>query len=150
MIHTCLQHVLSDVWEAIRSFAAQELLGPLGIKTLDPKDWAYRPNYVNGLDTTDRATSRGFNYHCGPEWVWVYGMFLRAKIALGGATPHQIHALLKNHREHIRRSLWSSLPELTNENGANCPDSCPAQAWSLATILDALHSLSQRAANRLE
>ncbi len=39
------------------------------------------------------------------------------------------------------RSPWKGLPELTNENGQHCPFSCETQAWSIATVLEALYDL---------
>ncbi|PWN52853.1 putative 4-alpha-glucanotransferase [Violaceomyces palustris] len=125
------------------------LVGPLGMKTLDPSDWNYRPNY-DQTETDDPATSCGWNYHNGPEWVWLRGFFLRALLIFGlkdktlskAAIAHKIHGLLKDHRQHIVSSPWAGLPELTNADGAFCKDSCHTQAWSAATILEALHLLA--------
>jgi len=35
----------------------------MGVKTLDPSDLKYRPNYDNSLDSSDYDSSKGFNYH---------------------------------------------------------------------------------------
>lgn len=41
------------------------LVSTLGIRTLDPEDWAYRGDYFTD-DTSSAATAAGFNYHQGP------------------------------------------------------------------------------------
>lgn len=128
---------------------AQRLLcGPLGMRTLDPDDWAYRGDYHNGDDSTDRAVAGGFNYHQGPEWLWPFGCFLQALIRFGqfpdaDARDAAVYTLLQPHVALVQSPPWFGLPELTNSNGADCADSCRTQAWSFATILEALHLLNE-------
>ncbi|EGC38367.1 hypothetical protein DICPUDRAFT_45888 [Dictyostelium purpureum] len=124
------------------------LAGPLGMKTLDPNDPSYHGNYDNAADSGYKPTSKGFNYHNGPEWVWVYGFFLESIIQFKhypniSTKNHLIEGLLVNHKNHIQTSPRSSLPELTNRDGHYCRDSCDSQAWSIATILGALDKLSK-------
>ncbi|CBQ68567.1 probable 4-alpha-glucanotransferase / amylo-1,6-glucosidase (glycogen-debranching enzyme) [Sporisorium reilianum SRZ2] len=129
--------------------AREVLVGPLGMKTLDSSDWNYRPNY-NQLDTDDPATSCGWNYHNGPEWVWLRGYYLRAVAIFGekagvqrSVLNHRINSMMLEHRKHIRSSPWAGLPELTNADGAHCSDSCATQAWSAAALLDALEEMAK-------
>ena len=51
---------------------------------------------------------------------------------------HYLHKILLPARKHIQNDPWAGIPELTNENGAYCSDSCRSQAWSASTLLDFL------------
>lgn len=137
------------------------LLKPTGMATLDPSDLEYRPNYINSEDSTDFHTSKGRNYHSGPEWLWPRGYYLRAllKFELKRAkTPEerteafqQITRRLEGCRHMINDTPWRGLTELTNLEGSYCADSvshnssivdmanisqCPSQAWSASCIID--------------
>lgn len=116
------------------------LCGPLGMKTLDPTDWNYCGTYDNGDDSCEAKTAHGFNYHQGPEWLWLTGYYIRASSRFLGASERSHHLqLLSNMYSKLISNPWLGLPELTNENGKHCKDSCEIQAWSLGTTLEALH-----------
>ncbi|KAJ3412537.1 hypothetical protein HDV05_000618 [Chytridiales sp. JEL 0842] len=131
------------------------LLGPLGMKTLDPTDWTYRPHYDNANDSTDPTVAHGYNYHQGPEWGWLLGYFLRAYLYFNIKAPgadsskklqhiFYIQTVLQRVKFHMADSLsnpFAGMPELTNLDGAKCRDSCPTQAWSSATMLELIKDL---------
>ncbi|XP_061784636.1 glycogen debranching enzyme [Nerophis lumbriciformis] len=133
-------------WKALE-MAEKKLLGPLGMKTLDPDDMVYCGVYDNPLDNDNYNVAKGFNYHQGPEWLWPVGYFLRAKLYFARKQGEETYAktatLVKNVLSrlytHLERSPWKGLPELTNENGQHCPFSCETQAWSLACVLEVLY-----------
>ncbi|KAI8147846.1 glycogen debranching enzyme [Fennellomyces sp. T-0311] len=117
------------------------LLGPLGMRTLDPADMRYRPYYNNSDDSDDFDVAKGRNYHQGPEWLWLTGYYLRAAYKMGTLSPPAIARILTAHRDEIEQSAWAGLPELTNKDGETCWDSCFSQAWSASGLLDILYSL---------
>ncbi|RYP60216.1 hypothetical protein DL771_010599 [Monosporascus sp. 5C6A] len=126
--------------------ADKVLRGPTGMATLDPADLNYRPYYVNSEDSTDFATSKGRNYHQGPEWLWPTGFFLRALLKFDLKRRNtkesrveafqQVTRRLQGCKDMIRRSVWAGLTELTQKDGQECPDSCPTQAWSAGCMID--------------
>jgi glycogen debranching enzyme len=110
---------------------ADEILrGPTGMRTLDPDDIHYRPNYINSDDSDDYEIAKGRNYHQGPEWLWCTGFFLRAFLKFDlprrqdsagrVETLQQLHSRLYHHRRMIEASPWAGLVELTNKDGGNC------------------------------
>lgn len=140
-----IDHALSHL-----AVADQAIRGPLGIATLDPSDNNYRPYYNNSEDSTDFHTSKGRNYHQGPEWVFPAGYFLRAFLIFNikknpsraSEIVQHIHARLAAHKKEIELTPWAGLTELTNKNGEICGDSSPTQAWSAGTLLDVLADVS--------
>ncbi len=102
-------------------------------------------------------TAHGFSYHMGPEWVWLMGYFIRAVLLFRkfssssemeeyscSAQPgRSIMRMLDGHRKHIAASPWMSLPEMTDAHGQENPHGCPAQAWSVATIIDAMYDFTE-------
>ncbi|KAI8048766.1 glycogen debranching enzyme [Gilbertella persicaria] len=117
------------------------LLGPLGMKTLDSADQQYRPYYHNSEDSEDFQTSKGRNYHQGPEWLWPLGYYLRAARYFDALSDQDIARILRKHRDYISQDPWCGLPELTNKDAEYCHDSCRTQAWSSATLLDLFYDL---------
>ena len=109
------------------------LRGPTGMATLDPSDLNYNPYYNNSEDSTNFATSKGRNYHQGPEWLWPTGFFLRALLKFDlmrrdtkesrTEAFQQITRRLAGCKKAIRESPWAGLTELTNKNGEFCGDS---------------------------
>ncbi len=122
------------------------LLGPQGMKTLDPSDLNYRGYYINSEDSTDFHTSKGRNYHQGPEWVWPTGFFLRALLKFDLQRRKTAEERVESYQQVTRRlagcmkaiqeSPWAGLTELTQKDGAFCGDSCPTQSWSASCIID--------------
>ncbi|KAG2461533.1 GDE enzyme, partial [Polypterus senegalus] len=97
-------------WQAL-NMAEKKLLGPLGMKTLDPDDMVYCGVYDNALDNDNYNISKGFNYHQGPEWLWPVGYFLRAKLYFSkklekeiyDQTVYLVKNVLSQHYVHLER-----------------------------------------------
>ncbi|KAL6433430.1 hypothetical protein ACFW04_006521 [Cataglyphis niger] len=141
----------NHAWTALKK-AEEILLGPLGMKTLDPADWAYNGYYDNSNDSTDTKIAHGWNYHQGPEWIWPIGYFLRARLHFASLigekdelrrTVESTEAIISRHFIEASTTHWRGLPELTNKDGSYCKDSCRTQAWSASGIIEVLYDLQK-------
>ncbi|KAL7057955.1 hypothetical protein AAHC03_016706 [Spirometra sp. Aus1] len=138
-------------WNALET-TKNQLLGPLGMRTLAPSDPDYQGYYNNFEDTDQFATSQGFNYHQGPEWLWLTGYYVRARLAIASQLAssdsakmvfavREAQEVLMRLQQHLAGSAWRSLPELTNANGEYCHGSCSSQAWSVGCAIEATKDL---------
>ncbi|KAI9842458.1 MAG: hypothetical protein M1837_007127 [Sclerophora amabilis] len=147
-IAMCVAPELFDPQNALGALAIADkaIRGPTGMATLDPSDLNYRPYYDNSEDSNDFATSKGRNYHQGPEWLWPTGFFLRALLkfdlmrrktnAERIESCQQITRRLEGCKRALEESPWAGLTELTNKDGELCRDSSPTQAWSAGCLID--------------
>ena len=107
--------------------AERMLLGPLGMKTLAPSDENYHSCYIANHSPT--------GYHNGPEWLWIFGYWAKARMNL--QMPFSLDSL-KPHFKMLTESQAKGLVELTNAEGSACESACSSQAWSNAVILEVL------------
>ncbi|VDK64056.1 unnamed protein product [Gongylonema pulchrum] len=90
------------------------------------------------------------------EWLWVAMFFYRAKLAVAKRiskdskdptlyekTKRYVRSRMGIYWEHMSKSPWSSLPELTNADGNECIYSCGAQAWTVGCLLETVNDLYQ-------
>jgi glycogen debranching enzyme len=109
------------------------LLTPLGLRTLAPREAAYRPRCEGGVVARDGA------YHQGTVWPWLIGAFVEAWLKVNGCTP----ATRAEARERFLAPLLAHLggaglghvSEIADGEAPHTPRGCPWQAWSLSELI---------------
>ncbi|HEV8201632.1 MAG TPA: amylo-alpha-1,6-glucosidase [Candidatus Polarisedimenticolia bacterium] len=121
------------VVEAVES----RLLTPLGLRTLDPADPAYRPRYTGGPEARDRA------YHQGTAWPWLLGPFVEAWVRVRGngldVRREARRRFLEPLAQHLDQGGLEHLPEIADGAAPHTPRGCPFQAWSVGEALRLSH-----------
>lgn len=113
-----------------------ELLTPVGLRTLEPRDADYQPRYEGPPSARDAA------YHQGTVWPWLLGPFIDAFLtAFGKSTDHLAYCegLVQGlEARAASEGCIGSIAEVYDGDGfrddPRRPGGCPAQAWSVAEI----------------
>ena len=108
---------------------ATRLLTPLGLRTLDPADPAYRGRYAGGVLERDGA------YHQGTAWPWLLGPFVQAWLRVGGAREAGRARFLPPLQAHLAEAGLGHVSEVVDGDAPHAPGGCPFQAWSLGEML---------------
>jgi len=116
---------------AVVNLVEARLLTPLGLRTLDPADPAYRPRYVGDVVARDSA------YHQGTVWPWLMGAFVQAALRVRGdaARPDLRRRCLDPLMRHVDGPGLGHLCEVADGDAPHTPGGCPAQAWSLGELI---------------
>lgn len=107
-----------------------ELLTSYGLRSLTMADSAFKSNYKG--DVWERDTS----YHQGPVWAFLLGHYALAeyKVSDDAATAQ---AKLEPMKDHLSDAALGTVSEIFDGIAPHTPKGAPAQAWSVACILEA-------------
>lgn len=121
----------------ILQVAHDQLATPRGLRSLSPKDPAYRGRYGGPPLERDGA------YHQGTVWGWLIGPYLMAWLRHGGAEGRLItQAALDAFAEHLDDGCVGTIAEVFDGDAPHEPRGTVAQAWSVAELLRVQHELT--------
>ncbi|HEX8551257.1 MAG TPA: amylo-alpha-1,6-glucosidase [Abditibacteriaceae bacterium] len=130
-----LPHRLLSVAQekAVVATVQRELLTPHGLRSLSPRDSAYRSIYIG--DQWQRDSS----YHQGTVWGWLIGPFVSAYLRAnrGVRAKAQARAWLVPLVAHLDQACIGSVSEVFDGDAPHAPRGCFAQAWSVSELLRA-------------
>jgi predicted glycogen debranching enzyme len=121
----------------------QRLWTPRGLRSLDPRDAAYRGACVGGVSERDGA------YHQGTVWTWLAGPFIEAWLRCRRSTAAVRAEARRRFLEPLLAATADSglghLAEIADGDSPHMPRGAPFQAWSLAEALRARSLLHEAA-----
>ncbi len=129
-----LPHALLSQQQArnVVDIVERELLTPGGLRSLSPRDPAYRGRYEGDQRSRDGA------YHQGTVWPWLMGPFLAAYLKTHGAEGRpQARVWLDYFRGQLNRGGLGQIGEIYDGDFPEEPRGAIAQAWSVAELLRA-------------
>lgn len=107
-----------------------ELLTPRGLRTLSPKNEAYKGIYEGDRDKRDRA------YHQGTVWTWLLEHFIKGYLDVHKRSGYQqARRLFDEYEEALSSGGIGSVSELYDGNPPNLPKGGVSQATAVAALL---------------
>lgn len=122
--------VKKNVAKAILKEVEQYLLTPVGLRSLSPLNYHYKPYY--GGDGLARDSA----YHQGTVWSWLLGPYMTAKIKIDGDSgKEEVRELLKGFERHLKEAGIGTVSEIFDGSEPFYPKGCIAQAWGVSEVL---------------
>jgi len=118
--------------QAVVNTVRQELMTPLGLRTLSANDGAYRGRFEGDMTARDSA------YHQGTVWPWLTGPFISAYLYAFGSNPFGLaycKGLLDGWEKELSACCLGSLSEVYDGDAPQRAGGCPAQLWSVAQFI---------------
>jgi len=109
-----------------------ELLTPVGLRSLSPRDSRYVHVYIGSPETRDSG------YHQGTVWAWLIGPFVDAYRRVYPKSEEKVSKLLAGFQAHLSEGAVGQISEIFDADAPHNPRGCFAQAWSVAEVLRVL------------
>ncbi|MGA8810336.1 MAG: amylo-alpha-1,6-glucosidase, partial [Thermoanaerobaculia bacterium] len=122
-------------WRRVVSVVENELLTPVGLRSLSRSHPDYKPAYDGDLRARDAA------YHQGTVWGWLIGPFVDAWLKVHPSDLNTAMHFLDGFRAELGTSCIGTISEVFDAESPFTPRGCAAQAWSVAEVLRALEKL---------
>jgi predicted glycogen debranching enzyme len=106
-----------------------DLLTPVGLRSLSPRDEKYIPIYIGSPFERDSA------YHQGTVWAWLIGPFVDACRKVHPDSEDRVREILSGFESHMYEAGLGQISEIFDGDAPHAPRGCPAQAWSVAEVL---------------
>lgn len=118
------------------SVCGRELLTSYGLRSLNMANQAFKSYYKGNV--WERDTS----YHQGPVWAFLLGYYALAEYKVSGDAA-TAQAKLDPLKDHLSDAALGTVSEIFDGVAPHTPKGAPAQAWSVACILEAWVYLEQ-------
>jgi predicted glycogen debranching enzyme len=116
-------------WPAVVEVCQEQLLTPVGLRSLGPHESEYKPKYSGDLRARDAA------YHQGTVWGWLIGPFVDAWLKVHPGRFDEAQKFLQGFEPHLDEACIGSVSEIFDAESPYKPRGCIAQAWSVAELL---------------
>ncbi|MBE2293402.1 MAG: glycogen debranching enzyme family protein, partial [Phycisphaerales bacterium] len=125
-----------EAQRAVVQSCGRELLTSYGLRSLAPSHPDYHPHYLGGVWERDGS------YHQGPVWAWLLGHYALAEYRVHGDAA-AAQARLYPIRDHLFDAGLGTVSEILDGTPPHHPRGAPAQAWSVACVLEAWQRLER-------
>ncbi len=125
---------------SVLKIVGEQLLTPVGLRTLAWSDGRYRGRYGGSWESRDRA------YHQGTVWPWLMGYFIQAHLSVNDFSPasrDQARRWLEPFLHHLHQECLGQVSEIFEGDTPHTPRGCVAQAWSVGELLRAKRMIDE-------
>lgn len=118
-----------ETQQAIVNLCGRDLLTSYGLRSLSPEHPHYTPHYCGGVRERDGA------YHQGTVWAWLLGHYALAEYRVTQDIKKAM-SRLEPIRDHLFDAGIGTVSEIFDADPPHKPNGTPAQAWSVASVLE--------------
>lgn len=119
-----------EMIKSVLDVAENELLTPMGLRSLSPKNINYRGVYAGNQEERDQA------YHQGTVWPWLLQHFCEAYLKIHrNSGPGFVRKIYEGFKEVMNQHGIGSVSEIYDGDPPHDAKGAISQAWSVAALM---------------